>query len=191
MKITLPLFPGFYNTRLDYLMESGIEQRLDYLMESGIEQRNADEVLNDYNFPVARIAICKAWVHALNDELGTAFEFADLWSPREYNFSTDQLSVNLSPGDVEKLQTFHDSAELRGIIMEELKPRDGFAPFYSDDPQDEEWTRPIDQWEPAQLPLLIQALILSELGIDDSSELSDLLLGGRFDYTFTEAAAQG
>lgn len=189
MKITLPLFPGFYNTHLDYLMYSEMEQRTE--PGEGEPERNADEVLNEYNCSVARTAICKAWVHALNGELGTNFEFADLWSPREYNFNTDQLSVNLSPGDVEKLQTFHDSAELRGIVMEELKPRDGFAPFYSDDPQDEEWTRPIDQWEPAQLPLLIQALILSELGIDNSSELSDLLLGGRFDYTFTEAAAQG
>lgn len=180
MKMQLPLFPGFYNSCLDALFDSEIEQRA----EDG-----QPEPATGYNYHAARLAVCRAWVSALNDELGTAFEFASLWSPREYNFTSDKITVTATPADVAKIEGMRGSPIFRDILRRELTPRDGFMPFYDYDEEAPEWQRPLAEWHECQTSLLIQALIESELAIDSVSELSELLLCGRFDYRFSEAVA--
>jgi hypothetical protein len=172
MRTYLPHFPGFYHSDLSALIDWEDEQR----------EENGTPAISDYK--AAFLALSQVWIEALNDELGTAFEFAELWSPREYNFDTDKLYVTITPTDVEKLRQYHGSAELGRIIAEELKPRSGFAPFYSDDPTDDEWTQPIEDWDEPQLSLLIQAMMEAEM---ETERLPGLLLSGRFDYKFTEA----
>ncbi len=172
MKTYLPYFPGFYESELSYLIDREDEQR----------EENGDPAISDYK--AARLALSQVWIDALNGELGTAFEFSELWSPREYNFGTDKLYVTIAPADVEKLRQYHGSAELGRIIAEECKSYDGFISFYSDDPTDDEWTQPIEDWGEPQFSLLLRAMMDAEM---DTERLPGLLLSGRFDYKFTEA----
>jgi len=180
MKMQLPLFPGFYNSHLDSLIDSEIEYR---------EAEGETEPATGYNYHAARLALCKTWVRALNDELGTSFEFASLWSPREYNFTSDKITVEVNPGDLAKLEGMRGSPVFRQTLLRELTPRDGFCPFYDSDESADEWQRPLIEWDEPQTSLLIQAFIESETGIDSTGELTYTLLSGPLDYTFGEAVA--
>lgn len=174
LKTYLPYFPGFYASQLSDLIDREEEMR----------QENGDDTPVD--FKAASLAISRVWVEAFNDEFGTSFEFSGLWSPREYNFTTDKCEVTLSPSDVEKLHAYHGSAEMGRVIARECKNRDGFASFYSDDPTDEEWTRPLEEYEEAQLSLLIMAMVEAE---GEPERLAYHLLCGHLDYKFSEAAS--
>jgi hypothetical protein len=180
MKMQLPLFPGFYNSALEGLIDDEIEQH---------EAEDIPPPADGYQYQAARLAICRAWVHALNDELGTSFEFSSLWSPREYNFTSDKITVNAAPADVATLEEMRGTPIFRDVLKRHLTPRDGFCPFYDDDESADEWQRPLAEWDEPQTSLLIAAFIESELGIDSTSELCHTLLSGRFDYTFHEAAS--
>ena len=180
MKMQLPLFPGFYNSHLDGLIESEIEQRA---------ENGETEPATGYNYAAVRLALCRAWVKALNDELGTSFAFSSLWSPREYNFTSDQITIEANPEDTAKLEAMRGTADFRRVLVAALTPRDGFYPFYDSDESAEEWQRPLAEWDEPQTSLLIHAFIESETGIDSTGDLAYKLLSGRFDYTFSEAVS--
>lgn len=180
MKMQLPLFPGFYNGWFDSLIDSEIEQRA---------ENGETEPATGYDYSAVRLALCRAWVNALNDELGTSFVFASLWSPREYNFTSDKITIEANPEDTAKLEAMRGTADFRRVLVVALTPRSGFCPFYDSDELADEWQRPLAEWDEPQTSLLIQAFIESETGINSTGDLAYKLLSGRFDHTFSEAVA--
>lgn len=180
MKMQLPFFPGFYNSRLGYLIDSEIEQRA---------ENGEAEPAEGYNYAAVHLALCEVWLDALNDELGTSLALASLWSPREYNFTSDKITIEVNPEDTAKLEAMRGSAEFRRVLVAELTPRYGFCPYYDSDESAEEWQRPLAEWDEPQTSLLIQAFIESETGIDSTGDLAYNLLSGPLDYAFGEAVA--
>ena len=178
MKATLPLFPGFYESELSNLMDLEEERR-----------QEEDGEIPPVDYAASRIAISKVWVEALNDELGTEFEFDELISPKEYNFETDAIVVEVNEADTVKLDEVMESDTFRRVVAEELRPRSGFIPYYSNDIEDGDWQRPLSEWSAVQVSLLIRAMIHDTIGADSDSvwNLTHLLMTGPLDYKFHEA----
>ena len=178
MKATLPLFPGFYESELSNIIDLEEERR-----------QEEDGEIPPVDYAASRIAISKVWVEALNDELGTAFEFDELISPKEYTFETDTIVVEVNEADTVKLDEVMESDTFRRVVAEELRPRSGFMPYYSNDIEDGDWQRPLSEWSAVQVSLLIQAMIHDTIGADSDSagDFAHLLMTGRLDYKFHEA----
>lgn len=181
----LPFFPGFYNSSLSDLMDTE---------EESAEPHTLAEYEIDYS--TSSHNICKVWLQAFNDEMGTCFEYASLWSPREYNFVTDQLRVNVQPRPASKearttwalLNSTRRTQMFARVVEKELKPYDGFIPFYDNDVRAAEWQKHWSEWDAAQIALLIHAAVRLRLpDVHGVGDMAALLLRGRFDYKFTEA----
>ncbi len=175
--ICLPGFPGFYESHLSGLIDNEIEQAFEC---------NGEDVSEKIDYGATFEAISKVWVDVLNDELGTSFVFHELWSPKEYNFITDRVMVEVADSkDIERLRAYHGSAECGRLIAEHMKQRPGFFPHWDDDPNHEDWARPIEEWKGAQLSILLEALIEAELC--DIEDLCHTLMSGRLNHKFWEA----
>ena len=138
MKTQLCFFPGFYESSLDAMIDQEIEMEMD---NKDLTYEDIEDQL-DYN--AARQAISKAWVNAFSQEIGIYFEFVELWSPREYNFTTDKVYAEISNEDIKKIyDKVHVTAEKQyveafdHILKSWFTPYDGFCPYYSND---------VDQW---------------------------------------------
>lgn len=129
-------FGGFY-----YSVHSDI---VDFLVESNFDENNDEE---DYyeSIDYQRIykEYCKYYVKYLFDyildtdgiKLTTKSNNIDMWSPREYNFSTDVIILkDVSKSTVKKLTTlfnrYLEDSKFRDFIKVKTTSRDGYIPFY-------------------------------------------------------------
>lgn len=87
-----PMFPGFYNTALEYDNE---EQGTKSYNEENKTEYEYDDFAWDYKGYHIRVA--KAFVNRLESELKQfleiQLEFQELISPKEYNFTTDSINI--------------------------------------------------------------------------------------------------
>lgn len=135
----LPAFPGFYNSYL----EADFECELD--SEHLPEGVNCDDLLagwcnGEYEHAVVN-RICEfmpSWFPEEADIKG--FYLQKITHPREYNFSTDSadIEVETGPGFGPWVMAYlKDNAEAwEGHLRSHYTSRDGFASFYSNDPDD-------------------------------------------------------
>jgi hypothetical protein len=135
----LPLFPGFYNTYLESDDAEGYE--LDYIneqrAENGLEPIEWDKC--EFNYNDYRQRVSKEYTNAVEHELKSLglvnnIEFQKLISPKEYNFSTDSIDVEIDV-NIENLQKY--IAENKQKFIEYLKEKytscSGFISHYSTD----------------------------------------------------------
>src|ERR1035438_8942967 len=79
----LPVFTGFYNTQFEPNEDSVIEEP--YSWED-----------YDFEYDTYRIDMAKACCNAIERELkslGITIDYQSIYSPKEYNFSTDSINV--------------------------------------------------------------------------------------------------
>lgn len=116
-------FGGFYGSLHEDKVDSEVNHHIeDYDME-----------WDELNYRGAYIQYSKDYVDFLNYELETNMKFAELCSPREYNFSTDKIIVDASKMDCVKI--LHYTLEYyRDDLVEALEDattgHDGYIPFY-------------------------------------------------------------
>jgi beta-galactosidase GanA len=135
----LPLFPGFYGTHLE--SDDAETSELDYIneqrAENGLEPIEWDKCEFDYDEYHQRVS--KAYTNAVEHELKSLglvknIEFQKLISPKEYNFSTDSIDVEIDV-NIENLQKY--IAENKQKFIEYLKEKytscSGFISSYSTD----------------------------------------------------------
>jgi hypothetical protein len=123
-------FAGFYETphteHIDYAEEqlfaddSGeiLCQKLYEMFWLNISYR---QVFNKY---------AKAYVEALGEELGIHFDYEEMVSPREYNFTTDRLFAKISRSDLARLLRAVRGKPLDAKIAELFTSRSGFISHY-------------------------------------------------------------
>lgn len=169
--VNLPWFPGFYYSRLDSLIDDEVESEM---QESG---ETWDEVDKRANYQAARVAICKAWVKAFAEESGVAMEYEEISSPKEYNFTTDRVFVTITQAELDKIKVartetlpMSNSSAFKDVLAEWFTSRDGFMSFYSNEPEDDEWCKPVEEWDHNQLSALLAAYILTEHNKEDFIE---------------------
>lgn len=154
LEVALPFFQGFYHTELWDLMDSEIEQEAEF---NGKEV----EYLHDiYNFQSAMNAIAKGWVKAFSQETGIPLEYGDLSSPKEYNFTTDRVFALIPVSEVLKLEYLRETDEFKTIPRQWFTSYDRFISLYDNDPESDDWKRPVTEWDHNELSALLAAFVL-------------------------------
>lgn len=83
-------------------------------------------------------------------------EFESLESPREYNFSTDRIFVDIPADEVRRMLAAVDPETLAQVAKARHATRSGFISFYS--PLVGDWG-PVDDWDCNQIETLIIAFV--------------------------------
>lgn len=81
-------------------------------------------------------------------------EFDKMRSPREYNFTTDRIFVNIPRDEAYRIRGLTDEKLLRETAREMFTSRDGFMSFYS--PDIDRWGE-VEDWDHNQLGCLLTA----------------------------------
>lgn len=161
MEARIP-FGGFYESMWSQGIDNEEEQQAERLAEEpGVPIDQVNELLfryTKYHEAYLEIAIeyVPAFVDRLNGELGLKLEmtYKEMTSPREYNFETDKIFVEISYPDVLRLARKVGRKALRKAAKEMFTSRDGFSSFYN--PDISTWG-PMRTWDYNQLYALMQA----------------------------------
>ena len=154
IKGILPCFHGFYET-IHTIDEDGILENINYDREEKklpeldhttfYDHANFDykKFHNDYSISA---------VETIGKELTgyiKSVTFEGLYSPREYNFSTDEIQViyEISEDNKKKILEFilDNLVDFEQYIKENFTNRSGFSSFYSNDFH--EWLNNFKQWD--------------------------------------------
>lgn len=141
-------FSGFY--------ESEHDAALDYALQSLLQDDSGDfypdlfmPAFDDVQWHTVHKAYAKAYVEHLTHVTGHPFEFSELVSPREYNFTTDRIFVKT---ELAPLYATTPIEAVKAQAAELFTSRSGFHSFYSPD---------IDTWGPLEGWDYNQALALT------------------------------
>ena len=155
-EVLLNFFSGFYES-----IHSGVFDN----EEEWIIEDNPGHDYDDFRFKYDEVGYCKNYVRTISSELDIEMEFMELTSPREYNFSTDQISVYIDTKTLKKISSALNSESLKDIIKRRFTSRDGFMSWYSNDI--EEWKeKKIQDWNCVELGTLLDAWIIENESFD-------------------------
>lgn len=171
-------FPGFYES----LLSSGIESEFE-AMEIPFEVYD-----KEYDYHLIEVNVAKQWVHLyfrwVESKTGLEFteKFETMISPREYNFGTDRVFVDVPTEQLLALFRFVNKDDLAAMAKRMFTSYDGFMSYY--EPDYETWGPP-ETWDNNQWLAVFRALdALDEPGDERS-------LGIFYDIDFCEAVDDG
>jgi antibiotic biosynthesis monooxygenase (ABM) superfamily enzyme len=146
----LPCFPGFYESWLSVNDESVNEDLKEYFQ--GDELENIQEHFyntEEYSRAVSEYEknVCEEFTELIECELIENFVskiiFETMRSPKEYNFTTDSLNVQVyfSKTNIRNIKTFlkENFAEWEKYLKKTYKSYDGFMSFYDYTTDSEDW----------------------------------------------------
>lgn len=124
------IFPGFYNSTLVWTENYDCE----------ISRKFSGEWFFTFkNWAEYKKAVAREWVEQMQNELneklnpvGLKTGLASVWSPKEYNFYTDRLEINVS-FDLRKLKKFcftEKRAEFDSYLRKNWTDSNGFWSFF-------------------------------------------------------------
>lgn len=182
LTMVIPTFTGFYESLHSLAIDDEVEQSLaddsghfDEDDELAVEAMNAFHYTSEMLTEYARTYV-KRWNAHVEEETGYDLkaEFAELWSPREYNFETDRIFVKVPEESVRHVIKWMDKQVWADLIKKRLEPRPGFAPFYSNDVRSSDWDlTQYKDWGPAKLELLCEAWLRSHDGFDTDESYTE------------------
>lgn len=166
MEARIP-FAGFYESKWSAGVDSEEEQYFESLKE---EHSLTDEDMGEMQEWMWRHArYHRSYLHIaqeyvspfqdfINEGLGLSIKltYKDMSSPREYNFETDKIVVEISYEDAIKLARRVGRNALRKAAKDMFTSRDGFISFYRNDPA--EWGR-LRGWDWNHMYCLFQAAV--------------------------------
>lgn len=149
-EVLLNCFSGFYESIHDELFDS----EEDSIIESYLGKK-----YDDFRFTYKYVEYCRSYVSAISSEIDIKLEFMELTSPREYNFSTDQISCWINSKELKKISSVLDSDTLKNLIKRRFTSRDGFMSWYSNDIK--EWKKKkVVNWNCVELGTLLDAWLI-------------------------------
>lgn len=128
-------FGGFYESIHDYNIESAIQMY--HSDDDGIVN---DDIYNELDFNAIRknyikeyCSLFEDWIRS-NYPLTISFCNLSLYSPKEYNFETDEILCELQESDCISLNHyFRTNNEFLEYLKQRTKSYDGYMSFYSFD----------------------------------------------------------
>jgi hypothetical protein len=124
-------FEGFYESRAIEMIENIVERDLEELNKT---DRDFEGDWTDWiDYKQAKEVWVKEYLTAFQEHLKYEHDisinlvYKELWSPREYNFMTDKIIVEISEEDFNNIK---DDKETDEWISEACKSRDGFYSNY-------------------------------------------------------------
>ena len=135
-KIELPFFPGFYESELfnsgTLYNEFCTENIIQYREQFEDEELEADDL--DFDFSSYQKACCEAYTSAFHDlcpDFVNGLKFAELWSPKFYNTTTDKVYAEIELADNWRNEVIafmlKNKAWLSAKIKEDWSDRSGFV----------------------------------------------------------------
>ena len=188
MKTYIP-FSGFYESFHNMMLDDAIELNNEDRTPTDPDYIHWDKLNWLKVFTAYATEYTSSLRHFIKEEdgLALAFTFQNLYQPREYNFSTDVVWVDIPESEVLKLYAFVlERGELAAKVKERCTSRSGFSSFYSPDLTD--WPESPLDWDAPQLSILFEALPciaddrdypLEMLIMDDGNgEITDCIYAG-------------
>jgi hypothetical protein len=157
---TIP-FSGFYNS----IHNDNIDQAENQLFtDYDTGTINNDGLQNHFYMKCNYSQVFKKYAAAYAEQFANDFKipslkFVEIDSPREYNFSTDQIVCSISRADLRAIYKSVDKQKLADHIETECTSRSGFHSFY--DPDIKTWGY-VDKWEIPQIKLLLDVYCSAE-----------------------------
>jgi len=204
--VTLPFFPGFYESMLSHAIDDAEERDAEYYAEKESSEKYHPETYqpehlrlseSEYasiffdctDYQATYHGIAKMWVEAfdcwMKEHIGTpekSFTFEKMLSPREYNFTTDRVFAEVPYEVIDTLfskSASGDHKTLKQVIKDTFTSYDGFISHYSNSLA--EWlTRPLNEWDYNEMGTLVAAVIKASEHWEDTSEFSMHLYGSVF-----------
>lgn len=156
INVTIP-FSGFY--------ESLHDSELDTTLERMFSDDNGDAIdglvsraYDAVQWRAVHTAYAKSYAERFAHEFeiaGLAFE--SLQSPREYNFTTDRIFVDVPADEMARILSVTPRERLDAVAAEMFTSRSGFMSFYSPDVDD--WGDSSD-WDHNQWGAVLRAYVL-------------------------------
>lgn len=78
-------------------------------------------------------AYCKKFCEKLTELVGFDIAFKRMWSPKYYNFATDEIYAEVSPEAVEMMRDQVDPERMRRFVKNNFTSEPGFSSFYDND----------------------------------------------------------
>lgn len=141
-------FSGFYESDHDAALDCALEQMLQD-DRGDVYQDLFMPAFDDIDWGKVHVSYAKEYVEHLSHVTDHKFEFVELVSPREYNFTTDRIFVKT---ELRPLLVATPIETIRKAAAELFTSRSGFHSFYSPD---------IDTWGPLEDWDYNQALALT------------------------------
>lgn len=172
---TIP-FLGFYET----VHDNAIDRAIEGLFEDDNGDCNSGLINHFYSSycidsEKVRTEYAKDYVQAFAIATKLQLTFDELNSPKEYNFQSDRIFVDITPESVSKLFATVDKEVLRQRIKEEYTSRSGFISYYSPDLND--WPEDITKWDHNQVGSLISVAV----DFDEEKYMEELSGSGQVD----------
>ncbi len=159
--IRLHDFDGFYESIHDHEINEALSQMF---QDDEGESHMPDDLWREIS--IDKEGYCRLYIEWLKEYLLKehaldlpSMAFDSVRSPREYNFETDSLNVTIDEADFVKIKerAHRKETALRASIVETFTARDGFIPFYSNDPQS--WLEaPMNEWDEIELGVALRAI---------------------------------
>lgn len=184
LKIRIP-FEGFYNSSYDAMFDHWLELESYNLAEDGatesqIQEWN-DKAFNGITWGDLRKTVAESYVEYFNDHVlnegdthyDLGLKFISLYSPREYNFATDEIDCLIPAKSVVHMFSVTNREKLKAVMIERHTSRSGFISSYSNDLAD--WPEDPTAWDEIQLETLLRAYVMDECGYADSPAMWEAL----------------
>ena len=183
MEARIP-FAGFYESKWSEGVDNEEEEYAKQLAtEHDVPLDKVNELLwRHTKFHYAYREVAEKYALAFSAFINVPMTYKDMTSPREYNFETDRVFVEVAYKDMLLLARRVGRNALRKAAKDMFTSRDGFASFYS--PDIARWG-PLRTWDHNQLHCLLCAAV----GVDDEEDWSwsiyeDFSCNGAFSNAF-------
>jgi hypothetical protein len=139
-----------------------------------------EQVYRTCDFSAVYLEYAKEYAENFGQEFEIkSLKFESMQSPKEYNFTTDRIFVEIDFSEVERIYQDCDKAELAKLVKEKFTSRDGFISFYSNCL--ESWGN-LESWDCNQVGTLIELFAKessdNEYGIDEYGLMENAICNG-------------
>ena len=193
---TIP-FQGFYDSLYSHAIDSEIENSIDYYYkEYELTESQRDTLANGYlernvsefYYNVAK-DYAESFIYEIERDTGLSLnaKFESMESPKEYNFQTDRLFIELPEASAVAFVDYilaNHKEELEELIAQRFTSRSGFISHY--DNTLEAWGDP-SEWDYNQLGTCFEIFEYLEHDIYDGHSIYESISNGLAD-TLSDAA---
>jgi hypothetical protein len=187
MEMLLP-FAGFYCSIHDAEVDNAHE-RLAMDNDGITDTALLEHIYKECDWSGVYQAYAKEYAEQLAHKFDIKFEFKFMSSPREYNFTTDRIFVEIELDEAIRLWNNLDHEKMRKIAKEKFTSRSGFISSYSPDWND--WGS-FKTWDHNQLGTVLEAYLASqEEEFDELNLMEDAQGNGKLDeWIFANMSAE-
>ena len=194
---TIP-FQGFYNSLYSHAIESAIDQSLEWYAEDyDLSESQRDTLANGYlekntsefYYNVSK-DYAEAFIYEIERDTGLSLNarFESMESPKEYNFQTDRLFIELPEASAIAFVNYilaNHKEQLENLIEQRFTSRSGFISHY--DNTLEAWGDP-SEWDLNQLGTCFEIFEYLEQEIYDSYNIYESIHNGLADTLSDKAS---